>query len=658
MLMKKILLSVLSLLAGYGAYAEQVPADRAMKVASCFSESIQGSAFRSAPALRLVYEAKDELRATAGETRFYVFNRGEADGFVIVSGDDRALPVLGYATSGSFSYGEAPANMKAWLDGYADEIAFATRNIEEATADTRSAWDALLSGSAPANTRAAVMLNTPTWGQGEPFNEMCPLINGQRAKTGCVATAMAEVMRYHQHPANGSGSMTTDGGVSADFNVAFDWSNMLEDYTGAYTAEQASQAAQFSYLCGVSCNMAYGLHESSAQQALIVNALPTFFFYDKGILRGKKDNYTAEEWNSIIANELASGRPVVYGGEGSDGGHTFLLDGSDGEMYHVNWGWNGQDNGYFRLSALTPGDVSYTSNQEMVYNIKPDEGGENAKRVRLCVTGYSSMREGLSIDKQPQPGERFIMRYSSLSCESPSFVGYYAFALCDKENQIKEIISDESRLEFAPNVIWSNGSRPCQTTLPIEEGDRVCMVVKPEGGDWAVVPCAPGLTGYIELTHTGEAVVWYRLWKWSYPSGVTLMDAEGYDHTAIPEGGEYKFYLDNPNDLPLAVTCNGERVLPDENGVYTISDVRSDLEIEIVIDPSVANEEIAAEEVDVYVSDGMLHIVSPTPARAFIVTSSGKMYRELGVVSGDVSVSLPGGFYVVVVGDRSFKIVR
>ena len=638
--MKKILLSVLSLLAGYGAYAEQVPADRAMKVASCFSESIQGSAFRSAPALRLVYEAKDELRATGEETRFYVFNRGEADGFVIVSGDDRALPVLGYATSGSFSYDEAPANMKAWLDGYADEIAFATRNIEEAAADTRSAWDALLSGSAPANTRAAVMLNR------------------QRAKTGCVATAMAEVMRYHQHPANGSGSMTTDGGVSADFNVAFDWSNMLEDYTGAYTAEQASQAAQLSFLCGVSCNMAYGLHESSAQQALIVNALPTFFFYDKGILRGKKDNYTAEEWNSIIANELASGRPVVYGGEGSDGGHTFLLDGSDGEMYHVNWGWNGQDNGYFRLSALTPGDVSYTSNQEMVYNIKPDEGGENAKRVRLCVTGYSSMREGLSIDKQPQPGERFIMRYSSLSCESPSFVGSYAFALCDKENQIKEIISDESRLEFAPNVIWSNGSRPCQTTLPIEEGDRVCMVVKPEGGDWAVVPCAPGLTGYIELTHTGEAVVWYRLWKWSYPSGVTLMDAEGYDHTAIPEGGEYKFYLDNPNDLPLAVTCNGERVLPDENGVYTISDVRSDLEVEIVIDPSVANEEIAAEEVDVYVSDGMLHIVSPTSARAFIVTSSGKMYRELGVVSGDVSVSLPGGFYVVVVGDRSFKIVR
>ena len=648
MLMKKILLSVLSLLAGYGAYAEQVPADRAMKVASCFSESIQGSAFRSAPALRLVYEAKDELRATGGETRFYVFNRGEADGFVIVSGDDRALPVLGYATSGSFSYDEAPANMKAWLDGYADEIAFATRNIEEAAADTRSAWDALLSGSAPANTRAAVM----------PFNDMCPLINGQRAKTGCVATAMAEVMRYHQHPANGSGSMTTDDGVSADFNVSFDWANMLEDYTGAYTAEQASQAAQLSFLCGVSCNMAYGLHESSAQQALIVNALPTFFFYDKGILRGKKDNYTAEEWNSIIANELASGRPVVYGGEGSDGGHTFLLDGSDGEMYHVNWGWNGQDNGYFRLSALTPGDVSYTSNQEMVYNIKPDEGGENAKRVRLCVTGYSSMREGLSIDKQPQPGERFIMRYSSLSCESPSFVGSYAFALCDKENQIKEIISDESRLEFAPNVIWSNGSRPCQTTLPIEEGDRVCMVVKPEGGDWAVVPCAPGLTGYIELTHTGEAVVWYRLWKWSYPSGVTLMDAEGYDHTAIPEGGEYKFYLDNPNDLPLAVTCNGERVLPDENGVYTISDVRSDLEVEIVIDPSVANEEIAAEEVDVYVSDGMLHIVSPTSARAFIVTSSGKMYRELGVVSGDVSVSLPGGFYVVVVGDRSFKIVR
>lgn len=109
------------------------------------------------------------------------------------------------------------------------------------------------------------------------------------------------------------------------------------------------------------------------------------------------------------------------------GGHSFILDGSDGEMYHFNWGWGGLNNGYFSLSALNPGDgYNYTSEQFIIYNIKPNEGGNFANQVRLCVTQNSNQQKGLVVDKQPEPGKRFTVNYPSLHCESPSFQGAIA----------------------------------------------------------------------------------------------------------------------------------------------------------------------------------------------------------------------------------------
>lgn len=187
---------------------------------------------------------------------------------------------------------------------YADQIQYACQNIKEPNATIRSAWKTLLAEQSELrDMRTQALLKTATWDQGTPFNEQCPVINGGHAVTGCVATAMAIVMKYHKYPAQGIGSATTDQGYSADFNVTYDWDNMLDDYlegssgtAPTYTQQNIDAVARLNYHCGVSCNMKYGLSESGAQSARILNALTLHFQYDKSVLSGYKDDYAPAEW--------------------------------------------------------------------------------------------------------------------------------------------------------------------------------------------------------------------------------------------------------------------------------------------------------------------------------------------------------------------------
>ena len=661
---KKTLLTILSFLPLYTTYAERVPIDQALEAATNFSKQISGLQLRSSQYMQLAYTAKSELRFGGDNTYFYVFNRGNNNGFIIISGDDRTLPVLGYSTTGDFSYSQAPENMKWWLGEYADQIQYACQNIKEANATIRSAWKTLLAEQSELRgMRTQTLLKTATWDQGAPFNEQCPVINGGHAVTGCVATAMAIVMKYHKYPAQGIGSATTDQGYSADFNVTYDWDNMLDDYLEGssgtdpnYTQQNIDAVARLNYHCGVSCNMKYGLSESGAQSARILNALTLHFQYDKSVLSGYKDDYAPAEWTKKIDQELAEQRPVIYSGSGT-GGHSFVLDGSDGEMYHFNWGWGGRNNGYFSLSALNPGDgYNYTSEQFIIYNIKPNEGGNFANQVRLCVTQNSNQQKGLVVDKQPEPGKRFTVNYPSLHCESPSFQGAIAIAHCDKNGKIKDIISNEKNLEFHPFRIWSNGGFTCQTKLTVEEGDYACMVLKIDVSEYKIVEGDPDLITSIELI-PGESKQEFRVTHMSYPTGVVVIDVEGYNRSSIMQGEEYKFTLNNPDNLKLIVTCNGEVITPDVNGIYTVSNVQDNLNIEIKKDTDVANKIVTASKAKVRASNGTLYISTPQPAKVSIITATGSLCKSLGTVNGEANVVLPKGFYVVIVGDESFKVL-
>ena len=347
--------------------------------------------------------------ATASNQQpYYVFNVGEDNGFLIVSGDDRAETVLGYSDNGSFDYDDIPSNVQAWLCEYADQIEYL--------------WsDGSLTNSENQLKEVSYTDIPPLvqskWNQGYPYNRLLPNIypseygydenftTSARLVTGCVATAMAQVMNFHKYPAKGKGShsftvyyrFNKDGSYSksrigsnknvvhsADFgNTFYDWDNMKSVYTGKENPDDVSVLAVATIMkhCGVAVDMDYGTSNeggSGAYASKISSALTDYFMYDDDVRLVEKNtnSMTDQKWVELIYNELANSRPVIYTGYGS-GGHAFVCDGyqTDNEnnhFFHINWGWSGKYDGYFQFSALTPANGhNYSSSQEAVVGIKP-----------------------------------------------------------------------------------------------------------------------------------------------------------------------------------------------------------------------------------------------------------------------------------------------
>ena len=304
-------------------------------------------------------------RAPAANANYYVFNLGEADGFVVVSGDDRTTPILGYSDTGSINFDDMPDGLRYLLEGYEQQM--------EVLASDAYAGDN--GNETPRRTDIDKLINTQ-WSQGEPYNDLCPMINGERTVTGCVATSMAQVMNYHQYPtasttAIPSYSVTTEdkNRDSYDLEVAaldattFSWGDMLDNYTSenSGTDAQKQAVAKLMQYCGSSIEMIYGLGSnggSAAYSEAVPYALTTYFGYDGGMYHAYRRNYSYEAWVTMIYNELAARRPVILGGQSCGGGHSFVCDGykyeNESDYFHINWGWGGLSDGFFLLSLLNP----------------------------------------------------------------------------------------------------------------------------------------------------------------------------------------------------------------------------------------------------------------------------------------------------------------
>lgn len=313
---------------------------------------------------------------------FYILNVTNGNGFVIVSADDRALPVLGYSETGHFRSDNMPSNLQGWLQGYEDEISWVIQHAEMADDSTAQLWQKLLQDTyeLPRNSRAVTPLLNTAWGQEAPYNVYCP----SNCLTGCVATAMAQVMKYWEYPTVGTGSHSyyhnTYGTLSANFSTQYyAWFDMPNTNPPANN----TSIAALMYHCGVSVDMAYGPAStggSGANYTAISNALITYFGYDENVNTYQKDNYTSSVWSNALINELDNGRPILYFGTGSGGGHEFVCDGySNSNYFHFNWGWSGYSDGYFMLSSLNPDSYDFTTNQAAVIGIQPpaDFGGYN-----------------------------------------------------------------------------------------------------------------------------------------------------------------------------------------------------------------------------------------------------------------------------------------
>lgn len=379
--MKKITLSIVVLLTGLIVQAASVSKTQALEIAQQFMS--KNSAMRvkgvSASQLQLAHTAVSKM----GAVDFYVFNRNQDGGFVIVSGDDQVAPVLGYADAGSFNEQDVPDGLQYWLDEYQRQLEYIKTHPEQVRK---------INGF----SRSVKPLVTTRWNQSAPYNNMCPTYtsNGStyRAVTGCAATACAQIMNYHKWPKQGTGSHSYDcdlnksGQVktlSVDFSQSvYEWELMDDVYDSNSLSTHNSAVAKLMYDVGVSANMGYGA-ASGAGNGAIYNALINYFGYDKGMRMEIRDCYGIEAWEKMLTDELDAKRPVYYTGYTPTGGHAFVFDGynTDG-FFHVNWGWGGSSDGYFLVSMLNPKDQGigsfeggYNTNQAIIINFKPDEGG-------------------------------------------------------------------------------------------------------------------------------------------------------------------------------------------------------------------------------------------------------------------------------------------
>ena len=336
--MRTVTTLFLAMLSTLMVWAGHVTKEQARQHAADFLRS--HAVFHRAPG---VQPQLDAVREVSG---LYVFNVSQEAGFVIVSNDDRTMPVLGYSDSGSIDPDNMPSNMRAWLQFYADEIAWLDNNNITTTYTARRV------GEHP--TTAIPELLKTTWDQGYPYNAYCP----ESSVTGCVATAMAQVMNYHKWPTGTTVEIPAYGTLPKLGTTTFDWANMITNYSGSYTGTQAMAVAKLMQYCGWAVQMQYG-GSSNARVSDVANALITYFGYKETTQYVNRSHYSYANWTDLIYHELEEGRPVIYGGQAVDNGHAFVCDGykyDGGDLFHINWGWSGRGNGYFVLSVLNPSE--------------------------------------------------------------------------------------------------------------------------------------------------------------------------------------------------------------------------------------------------------------------------------------------------------------
>ena len=315
------------------------------------------------PGLKLVHVEYSETDLNLAD--FYVFNATDGSAFVIVSGDDRAAQVLAYGYQ-FLDMKTLPCNMQWLLAHYKRQM-----NLLRLSPDLR-----VCNPSRNAMVKVSPLVSC-AWNQRSPYYNQCPTSGTQHCLTGCVATAMAQVMYYWKYPAqapamDGYTSEVNGMTVGALPGGTFDWDNMLDEYTTSATTQQKDAVAMLMRYCGQACHMGYGTSASGAYSDDELEGMKTFGYNADATLLDR-DDYSADEWAGMIEAQLAAGCPILYGGVDADknAGHAFVVDGCGDGMYHINWGWSGAGNGYFVLDAFTYNGLKYSSEQQMLYQVYP-----------------------------------------------------------------------------------------------------------------------------------------------------------------------------------------------------------------------------------------------------------------------------------------------
>lgn len=373
--------------------ANPIDVAQAQSIAKKFcAEAVVKNKMRKAPAnakMKLVYKSHGKK---ADNNLLYAFDRGTANGFVVVAGDDRAPQILGYTDTGSFDISNMPENMRWWIQQYEQQMRYLQDNPKaRLTTPKRNA------------NVVAPLLGEIEWNQESPYNANCPYMSyydedeektvSGKAPTGCVATALAQVMRYHKWPNESKGNIsyttyTLKQNITADLNATYNWDLMLPTYTGVTaTDEQKAEVAKLMYNVGAALQSDYTPSGTGATDVDVVPTLVRYFNYDPGARYVQRDYTAVNLYEQGLINEIEAGRPVPYGGvTKKNEGHFFVLDGiNEDGYYHINWGWGGLSNGYFLISSLDP-DAQGVGGSTSTYTA--------FKYHQLYISGLQKPQEG------------------------------------------------------------------------------------------------------------------------------------------------------------------------------------------------------------------------------------------------------------------------
>lgn len=478
--------SLFLILMALSATAGRIQPEEAAAIAADFLNSASTSTTRAGVISVDKADVPIMGEADVNSSPYYIFNSQDNAGFVIISGDDRVKKVLAYSLTGKFEYDNMPPQLKGILHSYAERIS----NISD-NAGRHPSWDS-------SNTRAegnSVLMPTVNWGQGYPYNLQTPIVEGEQSLTGCVATAMAIVMQYYAWPPQGRSFSHLYDEVEPQLcefdQFTFDYSKMPVD--NIENADEASkqEVSKLMLAAGRAVNMAYSPQESGAYFEIAAHELEDKFSYSPLCEYLMARDYTTEEWMAKLYNELDNNRLVMYAGDlKNQGRHAFVCDGysSDG-LIHINWGWDGVNNGYYTLDDMLDSD-----NQAMAVNIEPDRSGKRYARHFLSRDGiYVAFEDSNFINvtvPEIKKGEIFDINLPGI--RSPYYYeGNIGVALTDKDGNIKEVIA---KLPITHGMAWDYNpfyneyhlvARNAVVTQDIDADDLLQLVAQEgEDGEW------------------------------------------------------------------------------------------------------------------------------------------------------------------------------
>ena len=445
-------------------------------------------------------EVLGTTRASDAPT-FYVVTPQSGAGFVIVAGDDRVMPILAYSTSYPMADSDIlPPNFVAWLRYVDRAVRYVRENDVVADDATARLWSELY---IPAD---ATVLNTARWSQYMPYNKYCPLDGGELSLTGCTQTAMAIIMHYNRWPERAQGITepftTLTGGLdvaSRDLNHAYDWDNMLMEYVeGEYSEAEGDAVAVLMADLGHSFQADYSAIGTAAMpngKAMYEN-----YGYSPSCYYAMRDYYSAENWNALLRSEIDANRPVFYSAYTQDAaGHAFVIDGYDANDYfHVNWGWGGMSDGFFKIEGLVLQEFVFDVTHWAYLGLHPVRDGEVDNLLYLSTPGMTTR------ETEFQSGKPLII--DGISIANPAvinFNGEVRVGLCDIDGEFKSWASDAVSFSLDAGYATSIVNMTAVVAKEIESGDRLRAYYRSADSDkWHyMVPYADNTQWEIVLKH-------------------------------------------------------------------------------------------------------------------------------------------------------------